>query len=481
MNTTARLALTLVLFSLASSVATAAEPQPPNILFLFADDLSWEALGSTGGEVATPNLDKLAARGTLFPRAYNMGAWNGAVCVASRTMMITGKSVWPAAKLAAQASSKSKDKSSIDRSECWARWLAGAGYKTYMAGKWHVGLYQPKEVFDVVGTVRPGMPGAVPEGYNRPQSRDDTTWEPWDTKRGGYWQGGQHWSEVLRDEAVDFVRQTAEDDKPFFMYLAFNAPHDPRQAPREFVDRYPVDEIHVPKDFLPEYPYKDAIGCGKGLRDERLAPSPRTPYAIQKNRQEYYALVTHLDEQIGAILDELEATDQRSDTVIFFTGDHGLAAGHHGLMGKQNMYEHSVRTPLIVAGPGLPAGAKRDSRVYIQDIVPTSLELAGTKPPGSHYFKSLLPTLEDSSREPHDTIYGAYLKLQRMAISGDWKIIWYPKAQKLLLFDLAADPLEMHDLSGDPAHAERLAAMQKVLAEEMQRQGDSLSLPQQPG
>lgn len=447
------------------------EGSQPSILFLFADDLCWEALGSTGGEVETPNLDKLAARGMLFPRAYNMGAWNGAVCIASRTMMITGRSVWQAQPLDEAAE---RGGSLAEQRECWPMWMKAAGYKTYMSGKWHVATHRPKKVFDVVGTVRPGMPPDVPEGYDRPRSRNDNTWQPWDKQWGGYWQGGVHWSEVLRDEATGFLRQAASHDQPFFMYLAFNAPHDPRQAPQRYIDRYPVNNVRVPDNFLPSYPYKDAIGCGADLRDARLAPFPRTRYSTQKNRQEYYALVTHLDRQIGTILDTLQETGQADNTVVFFTGDHGLAVGRHGLMGKQNMYEHSLRAPLIVAGPDLPRGECL-ARVYLQDIVPTSLELAGVKIPESMYFKSLIPTLKKKSHVLRDVIYGAYLDLQRMAIEDDWKVIWYPKPGVYRLFNLLDDPLETSDLAEQPDQAERLARMKDVLASEMLRQNDPLS------
>ena len=224
----------------------------------------------------------------------------------------------------------------------WSEILQAAGYTTYFTGKWHVNSFRPKDIFDIVGTVRPGMPNQKPKGYNRPKSKDDTEWLPWDTKQGGFWQGGTHWSEVVRDEAVDFIQEAADDENPFFMYVAFNAPHDPRQAPKEFVDLYPPESINLPASFLPEYPYAEAIGSGPKLRDEMLVPYPRTEYAIKANRAEYYALITHMDAQIGKILRALEASGQLENTYIIFTADHGLSVGHHGLIGKQNMYELSL-------------------------------------------------------------------------------------------------------------------------------------------
>ena len=115
---------------------------------------------------------------------------------------------------------------------------------------------------------------------------------------------------------------------------------------------YPVENITLPVPFLAEYPYKDSIGCGRSLRDEKLAPFPRTENAVKVNRREYYAIITHMDAQIGRILDGLEKSGMANNTYIVFSADHGLGCGHHGLLGKQNMYDHSIRVPWIIAGPG---------------------------------------------------------------------------------------------------------------------------------
>src|SRR5690606_26589818 len=122
-------------------------------------------------------------------------------------------------------------------------------------------------------------------------------------------------------ETLGFLKQSANSDRPFFMYIAFNAPHDPRQSPKKFVDMYPVDQISVPKTFMPEYPYCEEVGAGRSLRDEQLAPFPRTEYAVKVNRQEYYAIISHLDYQVGRILDELRRTGQDKNTYIIFSAD----------------------------------------------------------------------------------------------------------------------------------------------------------------
>ena len=158
-------------------------------------------------------------------------------------------------------------------------------------------------------------------------------------------------------------------------------PMIPGNPPRSIVDMYPLENIAVPESFLSEYPYKDDMGCGPGLRDETLAPFPRTEYAVKVNRQEYYAIITHMDAQIARILEKLEETGQAENTYIFFSADHGLAVGNHGLMGKQNMYEHSMRPPMIIVGPDIPKGQKKDMAVYLQDIMPTVIEYAGGRSP----------------------------------------------------------------------------------------------------
>ena len=142
----------------------------------------------------------------------------------------------------------------------WSQRMAGAGYHTYMSGKWHVPASVPS-IFDVSKNVRPGMPNQTPAGYNRPKDTADyeAGWKPWDPQHGGFWKGGKHWSEVLAEDGSEFLQQAAKDDKPFFIYLAFNAPHDPRQAPKEYIDRYPLDRIKLPESMLEEYPYAETI------------------------------------------------------------------------------------------------------------------------------------------------------------------------------------------------------------------------------
>lgn len=471
----------------------------PNIVFLFTDDQTYESVRALGNnnEIYTPNMDRLVSNGTSFTNAYNMGGWGGAICVASRSMIVSGSYIWNAQKKGRLWS----ENDSTALTQTWSKLMETQGYNTYMTGKWHVQAPADK-VFGKIKDVRPGMPGDyrnelssatkkwreesgdmkdwnkyMPLGYGRPLNETDTEWMPTDSVNGGFWEGGKHWSEVVKDNALEFIREATPKDDPFFMYLAFNAPHDPRQAPQKFIDRYPLDKIKVPESFLPEYPWKDEIGNPPNLRDEALAPFPRTEYAVKKHRQEYYAIITHLDEQIGKILDALEASGEMDNTYIFFTSDHGLAVGQHGLIGKQSLFDHSVRVPLMIVGPDIPKGNIRRQDVYLQDIMATSLELAKIEKPSYVNFNSFMDIIKKEEAESHyNGIYGAYRNLQRMIRKDGFKLLVYPKIAKVLLFDLENDPEEINNLSNKPEHADRVKILFKDLIELQKKMEDELQL-----
>ena len=462
--------MSLLLFLTISSATLSAKEssEQPNIIFILADDLSYSVAGANGTQrPQTPHLDRLASEGTVFTHAYNQGGWHGAICVASRNMLNTGRFLWHAQKKA--------DQLDRERTEgrLWSQYLSRAGYKTYFSGKWHLRT-DANKAFDVVRHVQPGMPRDTPQSYNRPRKND--RWKPWDKTQGGYWEGGRHWSEVLADDACEYLADAAKQEKPFFMYLAFNAPHDPRQSPKEFVELYPLSKINLPVSFLPEYPYKDAIGCGQDLRDEKLAPFPRTPHAIKVHRQEYFGIISHMDAQIGRILDAVNQSDGGQNTYVIFSADHGLAVGSHGLLGKQNMFDHSVRVPFLVKGPNILEGERESTPIYLQDIMPTTLELAKVPIPDHVEFRSLLPILKQQPTESYDAIYSAYMQSQRMVTSEGYKLILYPVIQKALLFDLHTDPHELHNLANDPEQQKRVQSLFSKLLRLQQETGDTLDL-----
>ena len=463
----------LILWIVTISFLSNLNAKKPNILFIFADDQCYETIGGLGlTDIETPHLDRLMNSGTSFTRAYNMGSWSGAVCLASRAMLNTGRFIWRAQKASNQAETERAD------GRFWSENMKSAGYKTYMTGKWHVQASAEK-CFDITRNVRGGMPNQTPEGYNRPLPGKPDQWSPYDRKFDGFWKGGKHWSEIVADDAIDYLSEAKKhaNKNPFFAYIAFNAPHDPRQAPKEFIDKYPLNRIKVPSNFLPMYPYKDKIGCPHGLRDEKLAPMPRTKHAIQVNRQEYYAIITHMDLQIGRILDSLEKSGMADNTYIFYSADHGLGVGHHGLLGKQNLYEHSTRVPFIIQGPAIPKGKRIESPIYLQDVMATSLALAGIEKPKHVEFNDILPlALGKTKKSPYKEIYGAYLNVQRSITKNNIKLLAYPNVPLLRVYDIAKDPEEKKDLAPTQKGKTLIKKLFPQLVKLQKKMGDSLDL-----
>jgi len=460
--------------------AQAPASDKPNIVFLYADDFAYWAINALGNEIIqTPNLDRLVAQGVNFSNAFNMGGWNGAICIASRSMFISGSSIWKANEI----NQRWGEGDPTAHSRTWGRLMSNAGYNTFATGKWHIQA-DPEQVFEQTVNITPGgmppdhltgTPGLyaqlreayangddfyalLPPGYNRPLSTTDDSWTAADPVHNGFWTGGTHWSEVQRTDAINFIDSASQSDDPFFLYLAFNAPHDSRQSPREFLDLYPLENIPLPENWLPEYPYLDEMGDLRVMRDEMLGPVPRTPHAIRTHIREYYGIISHLDAQIGLVLQSLEERGLMNNTYIFFTGDNGLSVGQHGLLGKQNMFDHSIHVPLIAVGPDLPNGSEINSDIYIQDIMATSLALAGIEKPDYVDFDSFLDLAkgETNALPLPNGVYGAYVDTQRMIREDGFKLILYPRNREVLLFDLNADPLEMNNLSDDPQYSEKV-------------------------
>ncbi len=471
--------LALGLASVWTASAQAA-PDKPNILFFFADDLRATALGCYGNaEAKTPHIDKLASQGTLFTRAYIMGGDQGAVCVPSRAMLLSGRSLF-------------KVDSALKNTPTWPMALREAGYAASFSGKWHNGAASAAASFPGARNV---FLGGMSNQFKvklvelRAASAPAT-----EAAAGAPKQSEKHSSEVFADEAIRFIEAqkgtggTGGAGKPWVMYVPFTAPHDPREAPKEWHDQFDVAKMTVPANFLPEHPFDNGE---LKIRDEMLEKFPRTKEAIQKHWADYHAIIAHMDAQIGRVLAALEASGQAKNTIVIFAADNGLAMGSHGLMGKQSVYEHSVHVPLIIGSAGgasaggaggLPAGKKSDALCYILDLCPTICEIAGVKPPEGSIGKSLMPVVRGETNKHRDALVFAYRNLMRGVRDEQFKAIWYPPINRWQLFDLTSDPLEQKDLSADPQHAGTLAAMQKKLTTLRTSMGDDAELPaKQPG
>jgi arylsulfatase A-like enzyme len=324
----------------------------------------------------------------------------------------------------------------------------------------------------------------MPVGYGRPVNEDDNSWKSSDTSQGGFWEGGKHWSEVLVDDAINLIEDSKKVDDPFFMYLAFNAPHDPRQAPERFLEMYPTENIKLPPNYSPQHPFWKEIGNEPGLRDEALAPYPRSEYAVKKHIQEYFAIISHLDEQVGKIVTHLENQNMLDNTYIIFTSDHGLAVGQHGLIGKQSLYDHSIRVPMIINGPNIKKGSVYSQDIYLQDIVPTTLDLANIPVPDHVDFKSFYGIVfNNDNNKTHNAIYGTYgccpgnyFDFQRMIRKDGYKLMLFPKNKRIELYDLNNDPYEINNLADNSNYKLKVKDLYEELIILQKEMGDTLKL-----
>jgi arylsulfatase A-like enzyme len=433
-------------------VRAADPPKKPNVLFLFSDDQRADTIAALGNEhIRTPNLDRLVQRGTVCTSAYCMGAQQGAVCVPSRAMLMTGRTLF-------RVASDLKDQTT------WPEMFAKAGYATFLTGKWHNGTESARRAFDEGKAV---FFGGMGDPYKLPVQdfpAGGALTEPRDS--------GQHSVELFADGAVEFLKHQ-KGERPFLCYVAFNAPHDPRVAPGEYHQPYNAAQPPLPPNYLPQHPFNNGDLTG---RDERLAPWPRTPEVVRQHLADYYAAITFLDAQVGRILDALQASGQADNTLIVFSSDHGLAIGSHGLFGKQNLYDHSMHAPLIFAGPGVPKGKRTDALCYLLDIFPTLGDLSGVPGPEGSEGKSLVPVLSGKQARVRDSLFTAYTKVQRAVRDDRWKLLVYPQVNKVQLFDLREDPPEMKDLSADKGHAADVERLTGLLKEWQQQLGDGLPL-----
>ncbi len=444
--------LPLFMWLLLCGAVAGAKERPPNILFLFSDDQRADTIAALGNDhISTPYLDSLVRRGTTLTQAYCMGAQQGAVCVPSRAMLMTGRTLF-------------RVKENMGGQEMWPECFARAGYATFLTGKWHNGGASALRAFAAGKAVFLG-------GMGNPSwlaLQDISATHTFENPRTS----GAHSVQVFADAAVEFLRGQ-KGERPFLCYVAFNAPHDPRVAPASFHEKYNATLPPLPVNFLPQHPFNNGALV---IRDEELAPWPRTPEAVRQHLADYYASIEHMDAQIGRILAALEASGQAERTLVVFSSDHGLALGSHGLLGKQNLYDHSMHAPLIFAGPGIPAGKRSDALCYLLDIFPTLGELARIEPPEGNEGISLVPVLEGRAAGFRKALLTAYTGVQRAVRDERWKLIVYPKVNKMQLFDLRDDPAERHDLADKHEHADEVRRMTALLEAQQRAAGDTQAL-----
>lgn len=474
----------------ATPVAAQQAADRPNILVIVTDDQSPFTLSCYGNTVCrTPNLDALAARGMVLDRAYHMGAWSGAVCTPSRHMIMSGRTVW---HIPGRGNPNNGDALLVPpdlAEQTMAAVFNRAGYVTFRTCK----------------------RGNSYEGANAQFThRHDMT------RRGGTAETGSEWH---GDRAVEFLQSMAEqgEERPLLMYLGFSHPHDVRDGLPDLLEHYgafnarqPPNEVNpdappLPTNYLPEHPFHHGH---PGLRDEvnvQGVMRSRTEATIRNETGREYACIENIDRQIGRVLEQLEAMGELDNTYILFTADHGMSVGRHGLTGKQNLYEHTWRVPMIAAGPGIAPGSRAAGNVYLLDILATVCDFAGIDVPETNEGTSFAPVARGEAETIRDVLYGVYSggtkPGMRCVRLGDWKLIKFDvldgEVRETQLFNLADNPdellIEHHDpavialtgntpeahqvnLADDPRYAEKLAEMEALLRSEMGRLDDPYEL-----
>ena len=448
------------------ALAAAEQASRPNVLFLLSDDQRPDTIAALGNpHIETPNLDKLARRGVAFTRAVCANP----ICTPSRAEILSGCSSFENGVLDFGRQIKPALK-------LWPQAMREAGYSTWYVGKWHNDGKPVQRGF--VGT------RGLFSGGGGKWWKDQVDWKgfPVTGYRGWLFQDDEGHkfpdrgvgltpdiSAKFADAAIEVIQQ--ERDEPFFLQVCFTAPHDPLFFPTGYEKKYSADQIPLPENFRSEHPFDHGNFNG---RDEKLLAWPRTPEMVRKNLAVYYAVISHMDEQIGRIVAALREAKQLDNTIIIFSSDHGLAVGSHGLRGKQSMYEHTINVPLIVAGPQLPAGERRAAQVYLRDLYPTTCELTGIKIPPTVRARSFARSITDAKVQTYPHVFCYFRDKQRMIRDSRWKLIHYPAIDHWQLFDLVADPHELKNLVDDPRQAEVLARLRSTLRDEQEKAGDSV-------
>jgi len=446
---TGKCAITLTTVNLMR--ACSGTEKKPNVLFLFTDDQRYDTIHALGNEyIQTPVMDDLVQNGTTFTNGYIMGGTSPAVCAPSRAMLLTGRTLFHVEKQGTW------EYNITEKYPTMPETFKKAGYTTFGTGKWHNGRASYSRSFISGGKM---MFGGMSDHYKVPVYNFDPDGEY--PKEKQYFATEKHSSEMYTDTAINFL-QNYKEENPFFMYVSFQAPHDPRDMPKKFKDVYDPEKLPIPENFLPEHPFDNGE---LKVRDEKLEKWPRTPEAIKQHLADYYAMITHLDFEIGRILKTLKELGHYQNTIIILAGDNGLAVGQHGLLGKQNVYEHSVKVPLIICGPGIPRNERRQAFCYLLDIFPTLCDLCNIVIPVTVEGKSLVPAIYNPEEKIRKILGFAYRDYQRAIRDDRLKLIEYNVngIRTTQLFDLLNDPYETSNLAGNSEYFNHLNRLREEL------------------
>ncbi|MBR0536238.1 MAG: sulfatase-like hydrolase/transferase [Clostridia bacterium] len=443
-----------------------------NVLFIITDDQRFDTIHALGNdEIITPNLDRLVERGTAFTRAHIAGGTCGAVCMPSRAMVLSGRNPFHLEELGGNIPSQHKTIGEVFKAN---------GYETIGLGKWHNGCPAYARSFTQGAKI---FFGGMWDHWNVPTCRYDPTGE-YDNvinfvvdffkdneplaQHCDEFSPGKHSSTLLTDAAIDLLKENAGKDKPFFMYLAYLAPHDPRTMPDSFREMYDPEKIKLPPNF------QEVIDTNYPLmvhRDEHLAAYPRKESEIKKHIAEYFAMITHLDSEIGRLLDALRESGEEENTIVVFTGDNGLAVGQHGWLGKEDIYEHGVRVPLVMAGPGIAENKRNEAYVYLYDIFPTLCEKLGIEIPESVDGQSFAQLLDGEHGESQrDELYLIFDEFVRGVKDNNYKLIEYRNGDNeddkwTFLYDIKNDPWETNNLAASEEYKNKIKELREKIME----------------
>lgn len=463
-----RLLALLLIASLAgiSTATQAAKPKRPNFVVLVSDDQRPDTIRALGNSIIeTPHLDRLVKSGLTFTRATCAHP----LCVPSRAELLTGctgfrNGVHPP---------NNKPDLTLPT---WPKVMAAAGYSTYYVGKWMIaGRPSTRGFEESLGLFASGKRVKLTHPFDS-AGREVTGYRGWMFQTDDRQLQAKHGvgltpniSAKFADAAIEFISR--KSDQPFFLQVNFTAPHDPLLDPPQWLNKYPADKMPLPKNFMERHPFDHGNFSG---RDEKLNTWPRKQSDIRRDLATYYRVISDMDAQIGRIIAALTNHGKLDNTVIIFTSDHGLAIGSHGLMGKQNMYEHTIGVPLIFSGPGIPRNERRTAQIYLRDLFPTTCDLADISIPNTVEGQSFKPVIEGQKKKIYEHTFGYFSDRQRMIRTDRWKLIYYPHLKRHQLFDIQNDPDELRDLNNVPAHRDLKDHLKTVLLRWQQQANDPL-------
>ena len=436
--------------------------RPPHVLVFMSDEHCPQVMGCSGDElVHTPNMDRLAAAGTIFDRAY----CNNPICVPGRYSILTGK--LPREIGATQFSH------GLDPTQrTYARHFAEAGYQTTCVGKMHFQgleqmhgwMFRPYGDMEVFSHRK--LPGFKHDPYHdaKPPHRSLSDWVR-DARPGmdGFIQFDEGVTATARVTLMDYFRHLIHmhysPDRPLLLQVSWKTPHWPFIAPPEYYQYY------RPRIGLPRIPGPGREHEHPWMKHKHMweLPCENTEEQILNARAAYWALVQYTDHQIGLVLDVLDELGLLDEFLIVYHADHGELAGNHGSWGKGCFYEHSVRVPLILSWPGhIPAGQRVDENVTLLDLFPTLCDYVGLDAPDGIRGESLRPLIEGArgaaehfrGRVNFAEFYNAGRDPMVMALRDQIKVNVYDKDGPPELYDMAEDPDELVNRADDPAYAD---------------------------